>query len=95
MCRVNVRGAEKYTHAVWVMRVSGGRPYIERVSGGGPYIERVSGRGPYIERVSGGGVQCEGEWRGVYIERVSEGGRTDEEVISSQEHKLPTCDSSL
>ena len=85
MCRVNVRGAEKYTHAVWVMRVSGGRPYIERVSGGGPYIERVSG----------GGVQCEGEWRGVYIERVSGGGRTDEEVISSQENKLPTCDSSL
>ena len=32
MCRVNVRGAEKYTHVIWL---SGGGVYIERVSGGG------------------------------------------------------------
>ena len=56
MCRVNVRGAEKYTHAVWVMRVSGGRPYIERVSGGGVQCEG-EWRGVYIERVSEGGVR--------------------------------------
>ena len=53
---MNVRGAEKYTHAVWVMRVSGGRPYIERVSGGGVQCEG-EWRGVYIERVSEGGVR--------------------------------------